>query len=64
MDRQRTQQGTIGPNTKTAQAPAEPIRPPEVNRVHAPRPEADEEVRPDEDRSPSRPHPGSPQTPK
>lgn len=61
MDRQRTQ--PEGPNTKTAQAPAEPLRPPEVNRVDPERdiPQSD---RGRDQRDPTRPHPGSPQTPK
>lgn len=62
MDRQRTQ--PEGPNTKTAQAPAEPIRPPEVNRVEPGRggPDAGGDDRKRQD--PTRPHPDSPQTPK
>jgi hypothetical protein len=63
MDRQRTQ--PLGPNTKTAQAPAEPIRPPEVNRVPPGRGSPDAEGDDDrKGRDPTSPHPGSPQTPK
>ncbi|HVT10077.1 MAG TPA: hypothetical protein VHO67_21600 [Polyangia bacterium] len=61
MDRQRTNEG-LGSTTKTAQAPAEPIRPREVNRA-----DADPTVNPeppDEKRRAQQPHPGSPQTPK
>ena len=61
MDRQRTNQG-LGSTTKTAQAPAERIRPREVDRADA-HPEAGPESAEDKQRA-QRPHPGSPQTPK
>ncbi len=63
MDRQRTNQG-LGSTTKTAQAPAEPIRPPEVNRVDPARDDPEDRAGERRDRrDPTRPHPGSPQTP-
>ncbi len=61
MDRQRTNE-RLGSTTQTAQAPAEPIRPPEVNRVDPARDDRAGERR--DGRDPTRPHPGSPQTPK
>lgn len=65
MDRQSTQQG-LGSTTQTAQAPAEPIRPPEVNRADDPaaKPADDRADQSKEQRPASRPHPGSPQTPR
>jgi len=62
MDRQSTQ--PEGPNTQTAQAPAEPIRPPEVNRAQPGRGSPDAGGGDAKGKDPTRPRSGSSQTAK